>query len=312
VFWDASKNADNAMAVLLGRNDLVATDTSVAYLYSNTNFFILERIIEQVSGQKYENYIRTNVLNKSGIGNSMYVGNANGSIRSGETHYTPMTNMNLQLWAGFGGWVARPMDLLKFLNRVDGAASPSDILTASIQKTMTTGSPQSMGYGFGWGVSGSLQNHNGCHGSSRSFLVELANGVSYAVIINSSPTNDGCGWTMKSDIEKGLAKVLAYPSYNLFDNIGSGRVEAADEASTLETSVESSDLNLVTAYPKPSLDGTINFSNAANIKSITVIDVLGNKEVYPAASQLRTQLKGLLILQIETEQGKVIEKVVVE
>jgi hypothetical protein len=43
-----------------------------------------------------------------------------------------------------------------------------------------------------------------------------------------------------------------------------------------------------------------------------VIDVLGNKEVYPAASQLRTQLKGLLILQIETEQGKVIEKVVVE
>jgi len=312
VFWDASKNADDAMAVLLGRNDLVATDTSVAYLYSNTNFFILARIIEQVSGQSYENYVRQNVLNRAGIGSSMYVGNANGSIRSGEAHYTPMTNMNLQLWGGFGGWVARPIDLLKFLNRVDGAASPSDILTTSIQKTMTTGSPQNMGYGFGWGVSGSLQNHNGCHGSSRSFLVELANGVSYAVIINSAPTNDGCGWTMKAEIEKGLAKVLAYPSYNLFDNIGSGRIEAAEEVSAEEATVESSDMNAITAYPKPSLDGSINFSNASSIKSITVIDVLGNKEVHPAAAKIQTLLKGLLILQIETEQGKVIEKVVVE
>jgi hypothetical protein len=81
---------------------------------------------------------------------------------------------------------------------------------------MTTGSRRRSNYGFGWGVSGDLQNHNGCHGSTRSFLVELDNGISYAVIINTEPTDDGCGWTMKAEIEAGLSKVSAYPTYNLF------------------------------------------------------------------------------------------------
>lgn len=316
VFWDATKTPDNAMAVLLAANDLVLTDTSVAFEYSNTNYFILERVIEKVSGKKYETYIRENVLNKSGIGSTMYVGQANGNPKAGEMNYTPLTNMNLQLWAGFGGWVARPIDLLKFLNRVDGAASPSDILTAANHTTMTTGSTLNSGYAFGWGVSGSLQNHNGCHGSSRSFLVELPNGVSYAVIINSKPTNDDCGWTMKSAIEAGLNQVTAYPSYNLFDNIGTG-ARADEFAITAEEqgfniNMDASSMNKVLAYPTVSTDGVINFSNAADITSITVSDMLGNKETHNAVDRIQTQLKGMLILHIETEQGKVTQKVIVE
>jgi hypothetical protein len=81
---------------------------------------------------------------------------------------------------------------------------------------MTTGSRRRSNYAFGWGVSGNLQNHNGCHGSTRSFLVELDNGISYAVIINTEPSNDGCGWTMKAEIEAGLSKVSGYPLHDLF------------------------------------------------------------------------------------------------
>jgi CubicO group peptidase (beta-lactamase class C family) len=216
VFWDKDKTADDAMNVLLGASDLITTDTGAQYIYSNTNYFILARVIEQLSGQSYETYIRNNVLNKSDIGATMYVGEASGNIKAGEGNYTPMTNMNLQLWAGFGGWVARPIDLLKFLNHVDGAATNPDIITSGTHTSMTTGSMRNNGYGCGWNVSGDIQNHNGCHGSSRSFLVELGGGISYAVIINSTPSNDGCGWTMKSAIEGGLNKVSGYPSYNLF------------------------------------------------------------------------------------------------
>lgn len=216
VFWDQNKSADDAMNVLLNASDLITTDTSAQYIYSNTNFFILARIIEQVSGQSYENYIRNNVLNKCGIGNTMYVGAATGNAKSGEASYVPMDKMNLQLWAGFGGWVARPMDLLKFLNRVDGTSTPSDVLTTPTHAVMTTGTTLNMGYGCGWIVSGSLQNHNGCFDGTRSFLVELGNGLSYSVIINNNPSNDGCGWTMKSTIEAGLNKVSGYPSYDLF------------------------------------------------------------------------------------------------
>jgi len=216
VFWDKTKTPADAMNVLLNASDLITTDTGKQYIYSNTNYFILARVIEQVSGQSYETYIRSNVLNPAGIGTTMYVGEASGNIRAGEASYSPAYNMNLQLWAGFGGWVARPIDLLKFLNRCDGATPPSDIITNTTHTAMTTGSKQSPGYACGWGVSGNLQNHNGCFGSSRSFLVELAGGISYSVIINSAPSNDDCGWTMKGAIEGGLSKVSGYPGYDLF------------------------------------------------------------------------------------------------
>jgi hypothetical protein len=99
---------------------------------------------------------------------------------------------------------------------MDGTFPPSDVILPATHDLMTTGSRRRSNYGFGWGVSGDLQNHNGCHGSTRSFLVELDNGISYAVIINTEPTDDGCGWTMKAEIEAGLSKVSAYPTYNLF------------------------------------------------------------------------------------------------
>jgi CubicO group peptidase (beta-lactamase class C family) len=216
VFWDQNKTPDDAMNVLLNASDLITTDTSDKFIYSNTNFFILARVIEQISGQPYESYIRNNVLNKCGIGNTMYVGNASGLSKTGEATYTPMDKMNLQLWSGFGGWVARPMDLLKFLNRVDGSAIPSDIITDPTHTIMTTGTKLNMGYGCGWIVSASLQDHNGCFDGTRSFLVELGNGLSYSVIVNNNPSNDDCGWTMKGAIEAGLNKVSGYPSYDLF------------------------------------------------------------------------------------------------
>lgn len=217
VFWDKNKTVADAMSVLMNAGDLISADTGAQYIYSNTNFFFLARVIEVISGQNYEAYIRNNVLNKCGIGNTMYVGAASGDPKAGEGSYTPMKNMNLQLWAGFGGWVARPIDLLKFLNRVDGnAATPADIITAGTHTVMTTGSNKSSTYGCGWIVGSNTQAHNGCFDGTRSFLVELGGGISYAVIINNNATNDGCGWTMKGAIEAGLNKVSGYPGYDLF------------------------------------------------------------------------------------------------
>lgn len=216
VFWDKNSTVADAMSVLMKASDIMPDDTGAKWTYSNTGYYFLARVIEQVSGLPYETFIRNKVLTPSGIGSSMFLGNADGTPKNGECSYDPATKPNMQLWGGFGGWSARPTDLLKFLNRVDGKGSPTDILTSNAHTVMTTGSRLSMGYAFGWGVSGNLQNHNGCHGSSRSFLVEMANGLSYAVIINTQPTNDDCGWTMKAAIEAGLTKVSGYPAYDLF------------------------------------------------------------------------------------------------
>lgn len=216
VFSNSSKTIDDAIQTLLDMGDVMPNDTGAMYTYSNTNYLLLAKIIEQISGQSYESYIRQNVLTPAGVGSTMFVGKADGTPKSIEVSYDPATKPNMQIWGGFGGWVARPMDLLKFLNSVDGATPPADIIKGGTHAVMTTGSRKRSSYAFGWGVDGNLQNHNGCNGSSRSFLVELANGVSYAVIINTQPQNDDCGWTMKAVIESGLSKVSKYPSYDLF------------------------------------------------------------------------------------------------
>jgi CubicO group peptidase (beta-lactamase class C family) len=216
-FWKSSSTIKDAMDVLMNDPNIIKYAPNMQWYYSNTGYFFLGRIIEEVSGQTYENFIRSQVLNKCGIGNSMYLGNADGTSRAGEVEYVPESKPNMQLWGAFGGWVARPIDLLKFLVRVEGSPAKPDILTAATHTTMVTGSSLSPGYAFGWSVSGAIQSHNGCHGSSRSFLVELSNGISYAIIISNAPKDDGCSFKLKAAIEEGLKNVSGFPNYDLFD-----------------------------------------------------------------------------------------------
>ena len=216
-FWNQNKSKDDAMKMLLASSDLLEYDPGTKSVYSNTGYFILSLVIERLSGQSYENYIRNNVLNPSGVGNTMYVGLASGAIKSGEAHYVPHEDPNMQLWAGFGGWVARPIDLVKYLGKVDGSSTPPDIITAATHNVLTGDTPMSPGYGCGWSVSGDQQNHNGAHGPSRSWLAEIGNGLSIAIIGNKAPSNDPGGHgKMLNEISAGVKSVTAFPAYNLF------------------------------------------------------------------------------------------------
>jgi len=216
-FWDKNKNHDDAMKMLLASSDLLKYTPNTQNEYSNTGYFILMCCIEEISGQSYETFIRNNVLTPSGVGSSMYVGLANGDIKPGEAHYIPDEKPNMNQWAGFGGWVARPIDLVKYLARVDGSATPPDIMKAASHDTMMATTPLSPGYGCGWIVSGSMQSHNGAHGPSRSWLAEIGNGLSFAVIVNSAPSNDSGGHgKMLNELSAAIKSVASFPAYDLF------------------------------------------------------------------------------------------------
>jgi CubicO group peptidase (beta-lactamase class C family) len=216
VFWNSTSTIASVMTTLMSASDIITVAPDLQYIYSNTNYYFLARVIEAVSGQTYENYIRSNVLNQCGIGNTMFVGRSDGESSAGEATYTPHSKPNMQHFGSFGGWVARPIDLVNFLRYVDGAPNPNDIINGVNHTTMTTGSAVNGGYALGWNVNGNLQNHNGCFTGGRSFLVELANGLSYAVIVNSDPDNDACGWTLRSVLDNALPTVTKFPSYDLF------------------------------------------------------------------------------------------------
>lgn len=216
-FNDAGKSYDDVMKMLLADPALFVYNPDTKSLYSNTGYFILAAVIQKISGQSYETFIRNNVLNPAGVGSSMYVGLSSGNIKSAEAHYTPDSKPNMQLWAGFGGWVARPIDLVKYLGAVDGSPYPADIIKANTHTLLTDDTPLSPGYGCGWSVSGDKQKHNGANGGSRSWLAEIGNGLSIAIITNNAPSNDPDGHgKMLNEISAGVKNVTAWPSYDLF------------------------------------------------------------------------------------------------
>ena len=146
----------------------------------------------------------------------MYVGLADGSLKSNEAHYTPVTNQNLQLWAGFGGWVARPIDLLKYLGKLDGSNTPPDIIKASTHTILTAVTPLSGDRACGWRISGDKQRHAGAHGGSRSWLAEIGEGYSIAVISSNAPSDDSSLNKMLNDFSTAVKGVSAFPAYDLF------------------------------------------------------------------------------------------------
>ena len=217
-FHNASSTHTDCMNVLLNAGDLFSSTPNTQYMYSNTNFFFLARVIEKVSGQGYEAFIRSKVLTPSGVGNTMYIGSTTATPGPNEVAaYTPSPNINLQMFDGFGGWVARPIDLLKVLVRFDGLTQKPDLITKALYDTMMTTTPISNGTGLAWLASNSMQAHNGCFDGTRSFLYyDIPSGLSFAVIVNNNPSADGCGWTMKGVVLDAVKSVTAWPVYDLF------------------------------------------------------------------------------------------------
>jgi hypothetical protein len=82
-------------------------------LYSNFGFCLLGRVIEKVTGMKYEEYARKNILQP-------------------------------------GGWIATPTDLVKFIMRVDKFPQKADILELATLDTMFSPPPVSLGSAKGW------------------------------------------------------------------------------------------------------------------------------------------------------------------
>jgi hypothetical protein len=116
-----------------------------------------------------------------------------------------------------GGWIARPVDLLRFLVRVDGFATKPDILQPATIAAMTRPSSVNKGYAKGWFVNAAHNWwHTGALPGSYSMFVRAQNGFCWAILMNQRKTEaafggdvDQLGWKITGSID-------AWPSYDLF------------------------------------------------------------------------------------------------
>ncbi|WP_257668117.1 serine hydrolase domain-containing protein [Parapedobacter tibetensis] len=168
--------------------------------YSNLGYLILGRIIEEVSGKSYVEYIQQEVFNKAGIKNMQIAGGSLADRKPNEVKYYGQHGQNPYGYAtgviprldACGGWIASAIDYLRMVVHVDGLPSPSDILSPSTIEVMSTPSENSV---YACGIRISAVNKNWWHGGglsgTRTWMVKASNGFAWTIFFNTRNTSEG-------------------------------------------------------------------------------------------------------------------------
>lgn len=195
--------------------------------YLNFGFLVLGRVIEEVVGQKYETYVKNNIMNQCQI-TTMQVGLDGSDQLPGEVKYYPTSdayNYKISRFDSFGGWVASAIDLTRLLVRVDELQQKTDILNTGILNLMYTPSTVDSGYAKGWIIDPNYRGHNGALWGTRAFFAQTTvGGFSFAAIGNFnelgiSPDDDS--FVLEQVLANICSSVSSWPSYDLFGaNVG--------------------------------------------------------------------------------------------
>ncbi|MEO8770965.1 MAG: serine hydrolase domain-containing protein [Ferruginibacter sp.] len=182
------------------------------YAYSNFGFCVLGRIIEKVSGQSYEDYVKANVLAPSGITDMQISGNTLADKKPNEVTYYGQGGedpyiYNIARMDAHGGWLATATDLARFLVHIDGYTTKPDIINSASISTMTAGSSANADYGCGWSVNaGGNWWHLGSLPGTCTEIVRSSNGFCWVVLCNTRSTSanfstdmDGLIWHAVND-----------------------------------------------------------------------------------------------------------------
>ena len=175
------------------------------WAYSNFGYCVLGRVIEQVTGQPYSDYVTNSILSRCGVtdmriaGNKLHDRAPNEVVYTGQFGENPY-NMNVTRMDSHGGWIATATDLVHFLDAVAGVGNSAPLLNHDSVRTMTTPSPASnptgeVRYARGWNVrDNGLGNwwHNGGLPGTSTIMVRTASGLSWAALTNtqSEPSNE--------------------------------------------------------------------------------------------------------------------------
>jgi CubicO group peptidase (beta-lactamase class C family) len=223
----------------------LAFDPGGNFAYTNIEFVLLGRILEQTSGLSYEDFVQQSVLQPAGITRARLGGITKSERLPGEVEYESFSNsiwksvfdgttvvpepayggLNLLGFDASSAWVFSAVDLVKLAAASDGDPVYPDVISPQSFDTMIErGTPAgTMALGVSWfldlNASGSARgwNHTGGMPGTFSLLARLPSGVIVAVITN---TDRGQGFS--SDLFDGLIDavngITDWPDVDLFGN----------------------------------------------------------------------------------------------
>jgi N-acyl-D-amino-acid deacylase len=215
---DVLPSPDDVVRYVLGRP--LDFDPGTRAAYSNVGYLVLGRVIEAVTGQRYEPWVTTNVLGPIGAGRMLLaraipekrpaaeVRYYDARQRLGECLYPPRVGRrvplpdgteNIESFEAHGGWVSSAVDLVRFAAAFDYDRK-SPLLSAVTIREMWARPPGAAGYdndaqpldvyyGCGWQVRPDDDGranvwHTGLVSGACAILVRRADGMNWAVLFN--------------------------------------------------------------------------------------------------------------------------------
>jgi N-acyl-D-amino-acid deacylase len=196
-------------------------DPGSQYAYSNFGYCVLGRVIEEVTGQTYEDYVRGQILAPIGI-DRMRLGRSRLSDRHPlEVRYYdyegaalaesvfpggpervpwPYGGFHLEAMDAHGGWIGSAVDLARFVSALD-SANPAAILAPDTIDVMLSrpAAPLWEGrsdyYGLGWRVRPASKSaywwHTGSLAGSSAVLYRTSSGLAWVALFNTRPNTSG-------------------------------------------------------------------------------------------------------------------------
>jgi N-acyl-D-amino-acid deacylase len=180
---------------LLGKPLL--SDPGTEHLYSNAGFIVLRLVIERVTGEPYERWIRENILHPMGI-RQMRLEHA-GEYERGEAHrYRPGGREPAPRLAS--NWLASATELVRFASAVAGSGGRpflSETMTQQMLALPPGMKPNRRGghVGLGWDTvrqspGGTRFSKNGGKPGIHVWLEHLESGIDWAVMFNTDPPKE--------------------------------------------------------------------------------------------------------------------------
>jgi CubicO group peptidase (beta-lactamase class C family) len=161
------------------------------YAYSNFGYCLLGRIIEKITGQSYSDYIHQSVLVPSQAQGMRIAGNSLQDRADREVIYHRQEGdglpygMDVARMDSNGGWLASPLDLVRFMNHVYGTVQGAVILKPESVSAMTMPSVVNPLYARGWMVSEPNRWHAGGLPGTSAIMMHTPSGLCWAALANS-------------------------------------------------------------------------------------------------------------------------------
>ena len=207
--------------------------------YSNLGYLLLSMIIEEVTGESYEDWIQENILRPAGcrdmhIAHNYYKDKYKNEVRnyvpSNEPLYPEYNNSgrkvercyggnDIQALAGAGAWVASAPELALFVASIDGKPEIPDILTQESIDAMTEYFDKDT-FSFGWNDTNPAVGwtRSGTFSGTSALIKYFPDGECWVFLTNTStwkgPSFSRITATLFSDLRRGWGD--KFPKQDLF------------------------------------------------------------------------------------------------